>query len=453
MKKFTFKIGGVHPNDSKISAEAAIEPLKISPKIYISMAQHLGAPANPVVAVGDEVRTGQIIGEPSAFMSCYVHSSVTGKVVSVGPYKDIAGREAIHVGIDVSPDGDVWADGIITDNSLDVKFPTDRQTLLDKIKACGIVGLGGATFPTHVKLCPPPGSVAECLIINGAECEPYLTSDYRLMVERPEEVLTGVAIIKCILGCRAVVGIEENKPKAIESMKKALESLSEKNSEFNDIDILTLKKKYPQGGEKQLIAAVLGREVASGALPISVGAVVQNVGTALAVYEAVQKNKPLIDNTITVTGQVSPSQKNYLTRVGTPYKDIIAAAGGLPDGNIKVISGGPMMGRAVSNLDATTLKGTGAVLMLSEEQTKRKPAQACISCGRCVDACPMGLEPFYLLRLSRAGMMDALEENAVQDCIECGCCLYSCPSSIALLDEIRLAKASVMKIIKSRPRK
>lgn len=452
MKKYTFSIGGIHPNDNKISANAAIETLKISPKVYISMAQHLGAPANPVVAVGDEVKTGQVIGEPSAFMSGFVHSSVTGKVISVGPYKDLAGREAIHVGIEVAAKEE-WAEGIITDPALNIKFPVDRQANLDKIKACGIVGLGGATFPTHVKLCPPPGNVAECLIINAAECEPYLTSDYRVMIERPAEALTGVAIIKSILGCRAVVAIEDNKPEAIKVMQKTLAELAEKSSEFNDIDVIVLKKKYPQGGEKQLIAAVMGREVKSGALPISVGAVVQNVSTALAVYEAIQKNKPLIDNTITVTGQAAPSQRNFLTRVGTPLKDVLEAAGGLPEGNVKVISGGPMMGKAVANLEACTLKGTGGLLILTEEQTERKEPQACIRCGRCADACPMGLEPYYLLRLSRAGMMDELEANAVQDCIECGCCLYSCPSSIALLDDIRLAKASVMKIIKSRPRK
>lgn len=452
-KKYTFSIGGIHPNDSKISAGCAIEQMSLPKIVYISMAQHLGAPAKPVVAVGDEVLAGQVIGEPSAFMSAFVHSSVAGKVKSVGPYKDIAGNSAIHVAIEVAPE-QKWVEGVDLSKDLKTDFPKDRAAIIETIKNCGIVGLGGATFPTHIKLTPPPQFKPECLIINGAECEPYLTSDNRMFIERTKEVITGVAIIKYVLNCRAVIGIEENKPEAIAACRKAIEELRAVSGEFNDIDVYTLKKKYPQGGEKQLIAAVMGREVASGALPISVGAVVQNVTTAFAVYEAVQKNKPLVENVLTITGEIAPSQHNYAVKVGTPLSHIIDVAFGeakanLPE-NYKLISGGPMMGKAVANVEAATLKGTSSLLFLSEAQTVRREETNCIRCGRCADACPMGLEPFLLNKLQKAGLADEMEENAIQDCIECGSCQFSCPAGLPLLDYIRLGKRTVMGIMRAR---
>ena len=448
MKK-TFSIGGVHPDDKKISAGCAIEVLPTPKTVYISMAQHLGAPAKPVVAAGDRVKTGQVIGEPSAFISAYVHSSVTGTVKSVAPYRDLAGNPVMHVEITVEPDE--WAEGIDTTDTLVTEIPQDAQFIVDRIKNNGVVGLGGATFPTNVKLCPPPGKKADILILNGAECEPYLTSDYRIMLEKSGQIVVGAALMKHVLGVdRVVIGIEENKPEAIAKMKEAAASLAAGSSDYAGIEVMTLKKKYPQGGEKQLIDAVTHRQVKSMGLPIDVGAVVQNVATSLAVYEAVQKNKPLIDNTVTVTGECFPKQSNLLVRVGTPLSYIIEYLGGMPESAAKAISGGPMMGKAIANMDAATLKGTSSILFLTREQTKRNPETNCIRCGKCAEACPMGLEPFLLNKLARNNMYDELEQNAIQDCIECGCCLYSCPANIPLLDVIRIAKGEVIRIIRGR---
>lgn len=446
MAKTTFRIGGVHPDDAKVSRGCAIEVLPLPQTVYISMAQHLGAPAKPVVAVGDSVKAGQLIAEAGGFISANVHSSVSGKVKSIAPRKDIAGNNVLHVEITV--EGDEWAEGIDLSDTLVAEIPGDREAILDRIKACGVVGLGGATFPTHVKLNPAPGSVAECLIINGAECEPYLTSDFRIMLERPKEIVVGAAIMKKVLGdCRCVIGIEENKPEAIESMSKAVAELG-----YPGIEVLSLKKKYPQGGEKQLIDAVMRRQVKSGGLPISVGAVVQNVATSLAVYEAVQKNKPLVTNVMTITGDCLPVEKqhNYQFRIGMPLSYIAEYAGGVPEGAAKIISGGPMMGRAVANMDACTVKGSSSLLYLSEGATKRSEPGNCIRCGRCADACPMGLEPFFLYKLAKVGDMDQLEANAVQDCISCGCCQFSCPAFLPLLDQINIAKGQVLGILKAR---
>lgn len=446
MAKTTFRIGGVHPDDAKLSRGRAIEVLPLPQTVYISMAQHLGAPAKPVVAVGDTVKAGQLIAEAGGFISANVHSSVSGTVKSIAPRKDIAGNNVLHV--EIAVEGDEWAEGIDLSDTLVTEIPEDRAAILDRIKACGVVGLGGATFPTHVKLNPAPGSVAECLIINGAECEPYLTSDFRIMLERPKEIVIGAAIMKKVLGdCRCVIGIEENKPEAIESMSKAVAELG-----YKGIEVLSLKKKYPQGGEKQLIDAVMRRQVKSGGLPISVGAVVQNVATSLAVYEAVQKNKPLVTNVMTITGDCLPVEKqhNYFFRIGMPLSYIAEYAGGVPEGAAKIISGGPMMGRAVANMDACTVKGSSSLLYLSEGATKRSEPGNCIRCGRCADACPMGLEPFFLYKLAKAGDMEQLEANAVHDCISCGCCQFSCPAFLPLLDQINIAKGQVLGIIKAR---
>ena len=446
MAKTTFSIGGVHPDDAKISRGCAIEVLPLPQTVYISMAQHLGAPAKPVVAVGDSVKVGQVIAEPGGFISAFVHSSVSGTVKSIAPRKDIAGNNVMHV--EIAVEGDEWAEGIDLSDTIVSEIPQDRAAILDKIKACGVVGLGGATFPAHVKLNPAPGSVAECLIINGAECEPYLTSDFRIMLERPKEIVIGAAIMQKVLGdCKCVIGIEENKPEAIASMSAAVAELGYKN-----IEVLPLMKKYPQGGEKQLIDAVMKRQVKSGGLPISVGAVVQNVATSLAVYEAVQKNKPLVTNVLTITGDCLPVEKqhNYLFRIGMPLSYIAEYAGGVPEDAAKIISGGPMMGKAVANLDACTVKGSSSLLYLSAKATKRSEVSNCIRCGRCADACPMGLEPFFLYKLSQAGDMEQLEANAVQDCISCGCCQFSCPANIHLLDNINIAKGQVLGIIKAR---
>ncbi|MBO5763975.1 MAG: electron transport complex subunit RsxC [Bacteroidales bacterium] len=441
----TFSLGGVHPNDSKISANAAIENFPIPEVAYISMGQHLGAPAEPIVAAGDKVKVGQLIANANGFISAPVHSSVSGTVKGIETIKDLAGNPCKAVVITV--EGDEWVDTIDRSDKIEKEIKLEAKEIIEKIKECGVVGLGGATFPTNVKLSPPPGKKAEFLIINGAECEPYLTSDYRVLIEMPEQVLIGAAIMmKALNVTKGFIGIEENKPEAIKVMQQ-------KAKEYPQIEIVTLKKKYPQGGEKQLIDAVVGRQVPSMGLPIDTGAVVQNVGTALAVYEAVQKNKPLFEGILTVTGECSKEQKNFKHRVGTPISKIIEAVGGMPENAAKVISGGPMMGKAMANLDAPTLKGSSSVLFLTEAQTKRKPESNCIRCGKCAEACPMGLEPFLLNKLGRVGRMDDLEANKVYDCIECGCCQYTCPAYIPLLDTIRLAKGNVIKIMRSRPKK
>ena len=445
MAKLTFSIGGIHPADSKLARNRKIEVLPLPPKVYVSMFQHLGAQAKPIVAPGDKVKAGQIIAEPGGFISAYVHSPVSGTVKSVAPRKDLAGYNVMHVEIDV--EGDEWAEGIDLSPELVTAIPEDREFILDRIKMNGVVGLGGATFPTHVKLNPPPGKKADCLILNGAECEPYLTSDFRILLERTDEIVVGAAVMQKVLGdCPCVIGIEENKPEAIAAVRASVARLA-----YPGIRVEVLKKRYPQGGEKQLIDAVMHRQVRSGGLPIDVGAVVQNVATSLAVYEAVQKNKPLVTNTLTVTGDCLPveRQHNYLFRIGMPLSYIAEQAGGVPEGAVKMVSGGPMMGKAIANLDAATVKGSSSILYLSDV-TRRKPEGPCIRCGRCADACPMGLEPFLLRKLYAAGDAAALEKNAVHDCIECGCCLYSCPANIPLLDNIRLAKAQVMGIIRAR---
>lgn len=439
-------MGGVHPYDAKIARDCAIEVLPLPQTVYISMAQHLGAPAKPIVAAGDKVKVGQVIAEPGGFISAFVHSSVSGTVRSISPRKDISGNPVPHV--EIAVEGNEWAEGIDLSDTLVTVIP-ERSAALERIKACGVVGLGGATFPTHVKLNPGPNAKPECLILNGAECEPYLTSDYRILLEKTREIVVGAEIMKSILGsgCSCVIGIEENKPEAVKAVKEAVAELG-----YQGMEVMVLKKKYPQGGEKQLIDAVMKRQVKSGALPISEGAVVQNVATALAVYEAVQKNKPLITNTLTITGDCMGKEKlhNYLFRIGMPLSYIAEHAGGVPEGAAKLISGGPMMGKAISNLEACTVKGSSSILYLSKAATKRMEESSCIRCGRCAEACPMGLEPFLLNRLCKSGDMEQLEANAVQDCISCGSCQFSCPAGIALLDRINIAKGQILGIIRAR---
>lgn len=410
------------------------------------MSQHLGAPAQPVVAKGDRVKAGQLIGRAGGFISANIHSSVSGTVVSVGELPDILGNPAVHVVIDT--DGDEWMEDI--DRTPDVvrDISLSPQDIIKRIADCGIVGLGGASFPTHVKLSPPPGKKAEFLIINGAECEPYLTSDYRIMLERPEEILIGAKIMMKALGvAKGFIGIEDNKPEAIRRIGELA------RASYSEIEVVPLRKRYPQGGEKQLIDAVTGRKVPSMGLPIDTGVVVQNCGTAFAVYEAVQKNKPLFESIVTVTGDCTGQQRNFLLRVGTRFDKMLEEVGGMPSEAVKLISGGPMMGKAVSNISAASVKSTSALLVLSEKQTARREEGNCIRCGKCAQACPMGLEPFLLNRLARLGWKDELEKNKVYDCIECGCCSYTCPAFIPLLDYIRLAKADVLRIMRARPKK
>lgn len=442
--RHTFLIGGVHPKDYKISADSPIEDFPVLERVYISMSQHIGAPAEPIVSKGDHVKVGQLIAKPTGFVSAAIHSSVSGTVASVEPYADLAGNYVMTVIIDV--EGDQWEESIDRTPDIVSEIKLSKEEIIKKIADSGIVGLGGASFPTHIKLSPPPGKKADYLLINGAECEPFLTSDYRIMLEKPEEIIIGAEIMMKALGVsRCLFGVEENKPEAI----KILSSFS---AQHPGVKIVSLKKKYPQGGEKQLIEALTRRRVPSMGLPIDAGAVVQNCGTALAVYEAVQKNKPLFEGIVTVTGNCTDQQRNFRLRVGTPIEKMLYQVGRVPKDAAKVISGGPMMGKAIANLQAASVKSTSAILVLTEKETKRNPEGNCMRCGKCIEACPMGLEPYLLNKLSKVGDTASMEANKIYDCIECGCCLYTCPSYIPLLDNIRVAKAQVMKIMRSRPK-
>lgn len=438
----TFKLGGIHPDDNKFSAEAKIETVAPEGVAQFFLSQHLGAPSEPVVAKGDTVKVGQLIAKSSGFVSANIHSSVSGTVTNIDMVPDHLGvrRQAVIIKVD----GDEWDENIDRSEEIVKEIKLSAEEIVKRVADCGIVGLGGAAFPSHVKLSVPAGKTAEYVIINAAECEPYLTSDYRVMMEHTEELLIGIQILKKAIGVsKAYVGVEVNKPKAIEKLNKLVAS-------YEGIEIVSLKKKYPQGGEKQLIKAVIGREVPSGGLPIDVGAIVHNVGTTFSVYEAVQKNKPLIDNIVTITGKEVATQKNFLVRVGTPISRLIELAGGLPENTGKAILGGPMMGKAISNLDAPTQKSTSSVLLMSEKEAKRNEPGTCIRCSRCITVCPMGLEPYLLKRMAEKNMFDELERNSAHDCIECGCCIYTCPSNLPLLDYIRLGKAEVMKIKRNR---
>lgn len=435
----TFSIGGIHPQDNKFSGDQPIENFPIPKRVFISMNQHLGMPAVPVVKKGDPVRVGQLIAEPAGFVSAPVHASVSGIVADVASYPDFMGKKVLTVVIDT--EGDQWLDGIDWSPEIRHEITDTPQEIFKKISASGIVGLGGAAFPTHVKLTPLEGMKPEYLILNGAECEPYLTSDYRLMLEHGQEVLVGGEMMRRVLGnnVTGIISIEDNKPKAISLMQRL-------TSNYLQWKVIPLKKRYPQGGEKQLIDAVLGRKVPSFALPISTGAVVQNVGTAFAVYEAVQKNKPLISNVLTVSCTDRSIQKNYRFRTGTPIREILTAAGAMEkDGTLlpqfaKVVNGGPMMGKPVVYLDGPVMKSTSGLLLFTEKETKRKNPGECIRCSKCFQVCPMRLQPYLLYQLALAGRTEELEANRVFDCIECGCCLYSCPAYLPLLDQIRLAK-------------
>ena len=438
----TFTLGGVHPPEQKISASQAIQVLPIPETVCIPLSQHLGVAAVPVVAKGDEVKTGQLIAKGEAFISANIHASVSGKVLKIDESMDSSGYRKKSVFIQVQ--GDEWMPEIIQDDALVKDCPLSAADIIKKVHEHGVVGLGGATFPSHVKLMVPKGKKAEWLVINGVECEPYLTADHRLMLEKGEEILVGISILmKALSVSKAVIGIESNKPDAIAQMSKLATS-------YPGIRVDALEVKYPQGAEKQLIKAVVGREVPSGKLPIEVGCVVHNVGTAFAVYEAVQKNKPLIDRVVTVVGKSVERPSNFLVRIGTPVSALIEAAGGLPEDTGKVVSGGPMMGKALNDLDVPVTKGTSGILLFPRSESSRKEVLACIRCGRCLNVCPMGLEPYLLTVLAEKQRHDDCEKERIMDCMECGSCLYVCPSGRPLLDYIRVGKVRVGKMIRER---
>ncbi len=438
----TFSMGGVHPPEGKLTSGKSIETFPVAAEMVFMASQQLGAPSEVLVAKGDKVLVGQPIAKASAFMSAQLHSSVSGTVSKIDKIVDASGypKPAIYITVE----GDEWMPEIDRSTTLVRECELEPKEIIDRIAKAGIVGMGGATFPAHVKLSVPPDKKAEFLIINGVECEPFLTSDHRLMLEKPEELLVGISILRRALGNpKTVIGIERNKMDAINL-------LNEKAKNFPGIEVQPLVVKYPQGGEKQLIEAVTGREVPAGGLPIAVGAVVQNVGTAYAVYEAVQKNKPLFERVVTVTGPSLSKPGNFLVRVGTPISQLLEAAGGLPEDTGKVISGGPMMGKALKNIDAPVTKGTSGVLVLPTKLAERKEPATCIRCAKCASGCPMGLEPWLLYKLGQGSDTEWMEQEDIMSCIECGCCSFTCPANLPLLDFIRLGKGMTGAMIRAR---
>lgn len=446
MKLKTFSMGGVHPEENKITAEVATVVAPLPQQAIFPLSQHIGAPAKPVVNRGDKVKVGTLIAEANGFVSAPIYSSVSGTVLKVDTAIDATGyrKPAIYINVE----GDEWEESIDRSETLETldKHPElTPEEIVNRIKVAGVTGMGGAGFPTFIKLCPPPTAKAECVILNGVECEPYITSDYRLMMEHADEILLGLDLLmKGAKVERGYIGIEDNKPEAIKLFEQ-------KTANDPRIEIVALAKKYPQGGEKQLVDAVINRQVpAPPAIPVNVGAIVQNVGTAYAVYQAVMKHKPLFERYTTVTGKQLKNPGNFLVRMGTPMRELIDLCGGMPEGDNKVLAGGPMMGKSVVSTDVTVCKGTNSITILTDADAHRKAAQPCIRCGKCVSACPMGLEPYLLATLSSFKEWERLEAEQVTSCISCGSCQFTCPSHRPILDNILQGKGVVMGIIKSR---
>jgi len=428
--------GGVHPQYHKdLTADKAIEEMRLPDLLRVSMSQHMGAPAKPVVKKGDMVLRGQMIGEAAGFISVPVHSPTSGTVKAVGQAATPTGTNAMA--IDIEPDRqDRWMPEMRPRNDSN---QLDTKQLVSMIAEAGVAGMGGAGFPTHVKLSPPPGKPIDTVIINGAESEPYLTADYRLMLEHSDRITAGCLIIARILGARTVrIAVGENKPQAIATMEKAIAHLS------GDFGIAILRTQYPQGAEKQQIYAITGREVPSGRLPMDVGAVVENVGTTAAVWDAIVNGRPLTKRITTVSGTPVNRPANVHARIGTFYSDLIDFCGGTSGQVAKVISGGPMMGLAQHSLDTTTTKTTSGLVLLPAQCISEYTSMPCIGCGRCIEACPMNLAASELSQMLEAEDYEAAEQQNVMDCMECGCCAFECPAHRPLVQHMRQGKAWVM---------
>ncbi len=450
----TFSIGGIHPAENKLTHEVATKVAALPKQAIFPLSQHIGAPAKPVVKKGDKVKVGTMIAEAGGFVSAPIFSSVSGTVFKIDTAIDATGYRKPVIIINV--EGDEWEESIDRSDKLElVEVHPDLtpEEIVNRIKNAGVVGMGGACFPTFIKLTPPPTAKAECVIINAVECEPYITADYRLMMEHADEILVGLQLL--MMGAKVTkgyIGIETNKPKAIELLT---EKCAKKfNGTKYQVEVVPLKQRYPQGGEKQLVDAVIQRQVpAPPAIPVNVGAIVQNVGTAFAVYQAVMKNKPLFERYTTVTGKKLANPGNFLVRMGTPMQELIDACGGMPEGDNKLLAGGPMMGKALTSTEVPICKGTNSVTILSDDDARRKESQPCIRCAKCVGVCPMGLEPYLLANLSEVKNWERAESEDIVSCIECGSCQYTCPAHRPLLDNIRLGKSTVMGIIRSRAAK
>lgn len=442
----TFRIGGIHPEENKLTAESETKIAALPKQAIFPLSQHIGAPAKAIVQKGDKVKVGTMIAEAGGFVSAPVFSSVSGTVFKIDTAIDATGYRTPVIIINV--EGDEWEETIDRSDKLETLEEHQElspEAIVECIKNAGITGMGGAGFPTFIKLTPPPTAKAECIIINAVECEPYITSDYRLMMEHADEILVGLKLLmKAAKVEKGYIGIETNKPKAIELFEQ-------KTSGDNRIEIVPLKQRYPQGGEKQLVDAVIRRQVpAPPAIPVNVGAIVQNVGTAFAVYQAVMKHKPLFERYTTVTGKKLANPGNFLVRMGTPMKELIDACGGMPEGDNKLLAGGPMMGKALTSVEVPICKGTNSVTVISDSEAVRKAPQPCIRCAKCVEVCPMGLEPYLIATLSSMHNWERVESEDIISCIECGSCQFTCPAHRPLLDNIRLGKSTVMGIIRAR---
>ena len=434
----TFPKGGIHPPENKITASKAIKRMPVPKTVYVPIAQHIGIPSEIIVDRKDKVEIGQVIAKSAGFVSSNIHSPVAGTVTKLDMIVDSSGykKQCIVIRTDQKNESNFE----IPDFPLKREISLSQKNILQHIMDYGIVGLGGATFPSHVKLDIKNDKHVDCLIINGVECEPYLTADHRLMLEKSEEIIVGIQILLRALHIeKAVIGIENNKKDAIEVLKKATESDPR-------IKVSALRVKYPQGSEKQLIRAILKREVPKGGLPMDVGVIVHNVGTIFAIYQAVQYDQPLTERVVTVTGKKLDNPSNFWVKIGTPIKDLVEEGGGVPEGTRKIVNGGPMMGKAIKNTDVPITKGTSGILIISEEEASRKEPKNCIRCSQCVFVCPMGLEPHLLMNLSEKGLYERVAKEDVMTCIECGSCSYLCPSHRPLLDYIRFGKSIVKKL-------
>ena len=450
----TFSIGGIHPEENKLTHEVETKVAALPKQAVFPLSQHIGAPAVPVVQKGDKVKVGTMIADAGGFVSAPIYSSVSGTVLKIDTAIDATGYRKPAIIINV--EGDEWEETIDRSDKLETVKAHPELTpeeIINRVKTAGITGMGGAGFPTFIKLTPPPTAKAECVIINAVECEPYITADYRLMMEKSDEILVGLELLMMAAKVTTgYIGIETNKPKAIDLLtKKCAEVFSA--SKYH-VEVVPLKQRYPQGGEKQLVDAVIRRQVpAPPAIPVNVGAIVQNVGTAYAVYEAVMKRKPLFERYTTVTGKRLQRPGNFLVRMGTPMQDLIEACGGMPEGDNKLLAGGPMMGKALTSTEVPICKGTNSVTIISDDEARRKEPQPCIRCAKCVGVCPMGLEPYLLAKVSEVKNWERAEREDIVSCIECGSCQFTCPAHRPLLDNIRQGKSTVMGIIRARAAK